>query len=225
MLHWARERIADDPLPREPAYYGAMYARYLIDTELWAEAGDWLAPDGVDVPTPHYAFARAYAAARLGKLEEARVLLVEIRPGGEAANPEIILSAKEIDILKLQVESVIAMGEGNAERAISLARQAAEMQASMPFRYGPPRISKPASELLADLLFELGRYKEAYEYYADQLSRSQLRTNSLIGLARASLKTGDETAAQEAYDSLSKIWRGADQDLPMHIEAAKFEGQ
>lgn len=225
LLFWARERISDDPLPREPAYYGAMYARYLIDTELWAEAGDWLAPDGIEVPTPHYAFARAYAAAKLGKLEEARVLLAEISPGGEEANPEIILSAQEIDILKLQVESVIAIGEGNSELAITLARQAAEMQASMPFRYGPPRISKPTSELLADLLLELGRYQEASEYYADQLSRSQLRTNSLIGLARASLKTGDETAAQEAYDSLSKIWRGADQGLPMQIEAAKFAGR
>jgi tetratricopeptide (TPR) repeat protein len=202
-----------------------MYARYLIDTELWAEADNWLAPDGVEIPTPHYAFARAYAAAKLGKLEEARVLLSEISPGGEEANPEIILSAKEIDILKLQVESVIAISEGKSELAIKLARQAAEMQASMPFRYGPPRISKPTSELLADLLLELGRYKEASEEYADQLSRSQLRTNSLIGLARASSRIGDETTAREIYDSLSKIWHSADQELPMHIEVAAFEGR
>lgn len=225
MLRWARKRISDEPLPREPAYYGAMYARYLIDTELWTEANDWLAPDGVEVPTPHYAFARAYAAAKLGQLEEAREHLAEIRPGGEAANPEIILSAREVDILKLQVESVIATSEGNSEHAISLARQAAEIQASMPFRYGPPRISKPTSELLADLFLELGRYKEASEYYVDQLSRSQMRTNSLIGLTRASAKIGDEATARETYASLSKIWHSADKNLPMQIKVAAFEGQ
>ena len=223
MLRWARNRISDGPLPREPAYYGAMYARYLIDTELWAEAENWLAPDEVKIPTPHYAFARAYAAAKLGKLGEAHALLSEIGPGGEEANPEIILSAKEIDILKLQVESVIAMNQSKSELAIKLAQQAAEMQASMPFRYGPPRISKPTGELLADLLLELGRYKEASEVYADQLSRSQLRTNSLVGLARASSKIGDETTVRETYDSLSKIWHRADQDLPTLVDFAEFE--
>ena len=223
MLRWARKRISDEPLLREPAYYGAMFARYLIDTELWAEAENWLAPDGVKIPTPHYAFARAYAAGKLGKLEEARVLLSEIGPGREEANPEIILSAKEIGILKLQVESVIAMNEGKSELAIKLARQAAEMQASMPFRYGPPRISKPTGELLADLLLELGRYIEASEVYADQLSRSQLRTNSLVGLARASAEIGDETTVRETYDSLWKIWHSADQNLPMLIDFAEFE--
>ena len=225
ILRWARKRISDKPLPREPAYYGAMYARYLIDTELWAEADNWLAPEGVEIPTPHYAFARAYAAAKLGNLEEARVLLSQIIPGGEEANPEIILSAKEIDILKLQVESVIAISEGNSEHAIKLARQTVEMQASMPFRYGPPRISKPTSELLADLLLQMGRYKEASEHYADQLSRSQLRTNSLAGLARASSKIGDKTTARESNDSLSKIWHRADKDLLKHIEVTEFEGR
>jgi len=176
-------------------------------------------------PTQHYAFARAYAAAKLGKLEEARVHLAEISPGGEGANPEIIVSAQEIDILKLQVESVIAISDGNSGLAIKLAGEAADVQATMPFRYGPPRISKPTSELLADLLLELGRYEEASEIYADQLSRSQLRTNSLAGLARASSKIGDETTARESYDSLSKIWHRADKDFLKHIEVAEFEGR
>jgi hypothetical protein len=35
MLKWARARLSADPLPREPSYYGAMYARYLIDTQAW----------------------------------------------------------------------------------------------------------------------------------------------------------------------------------------------
>ncbi len=127
--------------------------------------------------TPHYAFARAYAAAKLGELDKARALLSDIRAGGEQANPEIILAPKEIGILKLQVESVIAMSAKNFQRALKLAREAADRQASMPFRYGPPRISKPSNELVADILLELGKNQEASEEYNDQLSRSQLRAN------------------------------------------------
>jgi hypothetical protein len=42
MLEMARARIRDDPLPREPSYYGAMLARFLIDTESWGEVDEWL---------------------------------------------------------------------------------------------------------------------------------------------------------------------------------------
>ena len=116
---------------REPAYYGAMYARYLIDTELWSEADKWLAPANVDISIPNYNFGRAYAAAKLGQIDKARGLMGDIRPGGEAGNPEIILSQKEIDILKLEVGTVIAMAEGDSEKALGLARQAVQMPSEL----------------------------------------------------------------------------------------------
>lgn len=213
MMTMARNRISDNPLPREPAYYGAMYARYLIDTESWDEANTWLAPDSVTVPTPHYYFAQAYAAAKLGQLDTARDLLTKIRMGGEEANPEIILSQKEVDILKLEIQSVIAMEEGEDEKAITMAREAAEMQASLPFRYGPPRISKPTAELLGDISYELGDDAGAIRAYQDQLSRSKLRTNSLLGLARAAERIGDNTTSLEAYGSLAEVWHTADESV------------
>lgn len=218
MLWMARERISDDPLPREPAYYGAMYARYLIDTELWEEADKWLAPTNVDIPTPHYRFARAFAAAKLGQLDKARELMTEIKLGGEADIPEIILSQKEIEILKLEVGAVISMAEGNEEKALELAHQAAQMQAGMPFRYGPPRISKPSTELLGEIFAEFGHYERAAFAFKDQLTRSQLRTNSLIGLARVSAQAGDNTESLEAYRTLASIWHRADPTAPALIE-------
>ena len=220
MLKAARERIRSEPLPREPDYYGAMYARYLVDTEAWDEAEKWLAPAGVEMQIPHYYFARAYAAARLGHLTKARKLMAEMRPGGNA-NPEIVLAQEEVDILKMEVESVIALAEGEHEKASDLARRAAKLQASMPFRYGPPRISKPTAELLGDVLSAIGDYEQATLAYEDQLTRSQLRTNSLLGLARASARTGDKTTSSESYDALVAIWDSADPTMPMLKEVSR----
>ncbi len=217
MLRLAHERISNDPLPREPDYYGAMYARYLIDTELWDDADKWLVPTDVDVQIPHYNFARAFAAAKLGQLDKARKLMAEIRRGGDA-NPEIILAQKEIDILKLEVGTVIAMAEGDEKKALDLARQATQMQASLPFRYGPPRISKPAAELLGDVLSELGEHEQAAAAYIDQLTRSQLRTNSLLGLARAADRMGDTMTSRDAYAQLRDIWHSADKTAPALVE-------
>jgi len=214
MLRAARERIGNEPLPREQDYYGAMYARYLIDTESWDEADQWLAPESVDMQIPHYWFVRSFAAARLGRTDDARELMARIEPGSNA-NPEITLSQQEVDILKLQVETAIALRAGEKAKAAELAGHAAEIQASLPFRYGPPRISKPTAELLGDVLAEMGEDEQAIAAYRDQLTRSQLRTNSLLGLARASARTGDDVTSREAYAALTDIWHGADATHPM----------
>ena len=220
ILEGARELIRGEHLPREPDYYGAMYARYLIDTESWAESDTWLAPATVEIRVPHYYFARALAAAKSGEIEKARDLMEEMRPGGEA-NPEIVLAQEEVDILKLEVQSVIAVAEGREQEAVDLARRAAELQARMPFRYGPPRISKPTAELLGDVLAETGADEQAVLAYKDQLTRSVRRTNSLLGLARASTRIAEKATAQEAYDELAAIWHGADPGMPVPGEISR----
>ena len=212
IMQMAHERLSNDPLPRERAYYGAIYARYLLDTEKWSDAEKWLAPVGIDIPRPHYNFARAFAATKLGQLDKARKLMADIRPGGQG-NAELILAAEEVAILRLELNGIFALAEGDDENALQLLREAVNRQTSMPFRFGPPRIPKPTAELLGDVLLELGRAEQASLAYQDQLSRSVGRTNSLLGLARAAARTGDTTASREAYAALADIWRNADPDL------------
>jgi len=60
LLAAARKRLSEEPLARERAYYGAMYARYLVDTEDWEAAVAMEPPEGVDIPAAHYPFSRAY---------------------------------------------------------------------------------------------------------------------------------------------------------------------
>jgi predicted Zn-dependent protease len=217
MLRTALERLGNDPSPRERAYYGAMFARYMFDTEVWGDAENWLAPAGVDIPSPHYNFARAFAAIKLGQLDKARKLMADIRPGGQG-NPEIILVPKEVAILHLELDAILALSAGDDEKALELLREAVKQQTSMPFRYGPPRISKPTAELLGDVLMGLGRAEQASLAYQDQLSRTLLRANSLLGLARATARTSDATASREAYGALADIWHNADPALPALAE-------
>jgi tetratricopeptide (TPR) repeat protein len=224
LLKTARGYLIDSPLPREPSYYGAMVARYLIDTEKWNDADKWLAPADIRIPTPHYAFVRAFSAIKLGDLDTARDLLAAVRPGG-LGNPEIILSLEETAILKLELDAMLALAEGDDEKAVELAREAVAQQTSMPFRYGPPRISKPTAELLGDILLELDRPEEAALAYEDQLSRSQMRTNSLLGLARAHAQAGNASAAAESYRALADVWHSADPDLPGLAEARESAGR
>ncbi len=115
--------------------------------------------------------------------------------------------------MKLELNALLELAEGDNEKALKLMREAVDRQTSMPFRYGPPRISKPTAELLGDVLLELGRPEQASLAYQDQLSRSLMRTNSLLGLARATARTGDTTASREAYAGLAEIWHHADSDL------------
>ena len=115
---------------------------------------------------------------------------------------------------------MLALAEGDDETALRLLREAVNRQTSMPFRYGPPRISKPTSELLGDVLLELGRADQASLAYQDQLSRSLMRTNSLLGLARANAGTGNAAASRETYTALADIWHNADLDLPALSEVS-----
>lgn len=92
----------------------------------------------------------------------------------------------------------------------------------MPFRYGPPRISKPIAELLGDVLLELGDDEQAALAYEDQLTRSKLRTNSLLGLARAAARSGDTTTSRDAYGLLGDIWHSADKTAPVLVEVNDY---
>ena len=160
---------------------------------------------------------RKGAAIKLGQRDKARKLMADIRPGGQG-NPEIILAHEEVGILQLELDAILALAEGEDEKALELLQEAVKQQTSMPFRYGPPRISKPTSELLGDVLMGLGRAEQASLAYQDQLSRTLLRTNSLLGLARATAQTGDATASREAYGALADIWHNADPALPALAE-------
>jgi len=117
-------------------------------------------------------------------------------------------------VMAQQLEAMILFSEGRREEAVVLARQAAVVEASLPFEFGPPVPVKPVNEQVGEMLMDLRRPKEAMEAFEASLKRNPKRALSLLGLARAATLAKDPTTAQRAYGELRDIWKKADKTLP-----------
>ncbi len=157
-------------VPREPASLD-------WDRFTWAEAVTW--------------FARGLGAARGGKPAEARAAadrLAVLEKTAEAANERLF--ARNIQVLRLEVEAWMAQGAGRREQAVSLLRQAVEVELATPKHPVTPAPTLPAEELLGDLLLEQGRAAEAQAAYRQALAHYPGRRNSELGAERAGRKAG-----------------------------------
>ena len=117
-------------------------------------------------------------------------------------------------IMAQQLEAVLLFSEGRREEALVLARQAAVVEDSLSFEFGPPVPVKPAHELVGEMLMDLRRPKEAIPAFESSLRRYPRRALSLLGLGRASMATKDTARAMAAYGELRKVWKNADKGLP-----------
>jgi tetratricopeptide (TPR) repeat protein len=125
--------------------------------------------------------------------------------GGDSRVPQVMAQ---------QLEAAILFSEGRREEALVLARQAAVVEASLPFEFGPPVPVKPVNEQVGEMLMDLRRPKEAMEAFELALKRTPKRAMSLLGLARAATAAKDAATADRAYGELRDIWKNADKTLP-----------
>ena len=117
-------------------------------------------------------------------------------------------------VMAQQLEALLLFTEGRREEALVLARQAAVVEAGLPFEFGPPMPVKPVNEQVGEMLMDLRRPKEAMEAFELSLKRYPRRALSLLGLARAATAAKDTATAQRAYGELREIWKKADKTLP-----------
>jgi len=113
-----------------------------------------------------------------------------------------------------ELEAFLAAAGGDGERGLALAKEAAADEDGMSFEFGPPAVVKPAHELLGEMLLKAGNAAAARAEFERSLAHNPERALSLLGLARAASKSGNRTAADEAYKRLAAIWHRADADLP-----------
>lgn len=117
-------------------------------------------------------------------------------------------------VMAVQLEALLLFSEGRREEALVLARQAAVVEAGLPFEFGPPLPIKPVNEQVGEMLLDLRRPQEAMEAFELSLKRNPKRVLSLLGLARAARAAKDQATSERAYAELREIWKKADPGLP-----------
>lgn len=220
------DRVQDEPSDGELWHYAMMRARYVIDAEDWAAADRWSAPDGVDMARyDDYHFTTGYAALQRGDRATARRSLEAIRAiEQEAAEGEDEGRAAQSAILAQELEALLALDQGQSAEAVRLLRDAAAMEADLPYMFGPPAIVKPTYELLGEVLLQQGQHEAAVDAFEEQLRRTPKRTTALLKYAQAARALGNTTAATDAYRRLAEIWDEASADIPGYTEVMEETG-
>src|SRR5688572_14040377 len=164
------------------------------------------APGPVAVPAPGTKLPAPQAPNH--DAHNAPAAAVGLPIAGGAGDPRVA------QVMAQQLEALLLFSEGRREEAVVLARQAAVVEAGLPFEFGPPVPVKPANEQVGEMLMDLRRPKEAMEAFELSLKRTPRRALSLLGLARAATAAKDAATAQRAYTELRDVWKKADKTLP-----------
>jgi tetratricopeptide (TPR) repeat protein len=169
-------------------------------------------------------WARVLAEGRLRHAEQARAglarydaLMAEVKRGKHAYMAE----GTGPKIQRGEMLAWTAFAEGKEEVALTNMRTAADLQDKV----GQAEVDIPAREMLADMLLELGRPKQALTEYAIALKLSPNRLNGLSNAGRAAEAAGEPAKAEFYYAALLKsTHNGQDSGRPELAHARSFVG-
>jgi tetratricopeptide (TPR) repeat protein len=201
-----------------------MRARYVLDTEEFAgDVAGW----SISLDSRHdadvlNAFVDGYAAFKANR--DAAPALTRLRDARAAldaqlkADPPADGSAKSTrawaNVLEMELSALVGAGAGDRDGAIARLREAAAIEDSVPYEFGPPYVDKPTYELLGELLLAFGKPREACLAFEQALTRTPERTAALSGLQQAAERTGDAALAARIGSRLRAIRYRADEAHP-----------
>ncbi len=152
-------------------------------------------------------WARTVAAGHLREQGQARASLAEyesliekVRKGRHA----YLADSTGARIERGEMLGWIAFAEGNPSVALQRMRESADLQDKV----GQGEVDIPAREMLADMLLELDRPREALLEYQRALKLSPNRFNGLYNAGRAAEAAGDGAQARMYYSALLKSTDG-----------------
>jgi tetratricopeptide (TPR) repeat protein len=193
-----------EPTFKTAFHLASTQARYALERRAWNEAVqivprepatlDW---DRFTWPEAIVRFARGLGAAHLAKVEEAGAAVVrleELEAATRKAGEDLF--ARNIRMLRLELNAWLVHMEGQEESSVALLREAAELEVSTPKHAVTPGPTLPAHELLGDLLMEQQQPAEALVSYKRSMELYPRRFNGLLGAARAARALGDEPLAR-----------------------------
>lgn len=205
-----------EPTFKTAFHLASTQARFALERRDWNEAArivprepatlDW---DRFTWPEAIARFARGLGAAHLGNVSEARAdgaRLYELEAATRKAGEDLF--ARNIRVLRLELNAWVAHAEGQKESSLALMREAADLEASTPKPAVTPGPTLPASELLGDLFMEQKQPAEALLAYKRSAELYPRRFNGLLGAARAARAAGDASLASTFYRNLLEVAEG-----------------
>lgn len=186
-----------------------MRGDYLVNTEDWRAApASWsIANTASPAVVAFDQFVTGFSAARRGDRRAAgaaRIEMVRQLDSLRARNDSLPL--RSMAVLEKELAAMLQIADGQVEAGLTLAREAARIEAALPMEFGPPAVVKPAYELLGELLLEAGQPREAQAAFTRSLELQPGRARSLLGLVRAATQNGDAAVAADARARLPPAW-------------------
>ena len=182
----------------EPSFKTAFHlastrARYTLERRAWQEAAEirprepaGLAWDRFPWAEAVSRFARGLGLVHLKRVEEAgreATRLAELEDRTRNAGEELF--ARNIRVLRLELDGWLAQRRGQSDSARALLEEAVTIEASTPKHAVTPGPTLPALELLGDLYLEQRRPADALRAYEQSLAGYPGRRLSLQGGAQA----------------------------------------
>jgi tetratricopeptide (TPR) repeat protein len=205
-------------------YYRAKLPIFVdLETRDWAKTLELGPIEGAPPETQTQVYwAHAIAAGHLHRAAEARgalaaydALIEKLRKGPHAYYAEG--TGKKIQ--RGEIVAWSAFADGSTEDALRAMRESADLQDKV----GQGEVDIPAREMLADMLLEAKRPKEALAEYAQALKLSPNRFNGLYNAGQAAEAVGDRAQAGRYYAALLESTdHGARSNRPEIAHAKEF---
>ncbi len=190
-------------------------ARWALERRDWAAAAEVVSSGTESDNWPRaevralIPYARALGAARIGKVDEARIEVDKLRQlhDGLVVSP---LAGHydwtgKVESMRLAAAAWLAYAEDQTEHAIQLAQAAADLDEKVGKHPATAGSLLPPREQLGDLFFELNRPSDALMAYEQSLHFAPNRFNSLYGAARSAELSGNREKATQHYAKLVEI--------------------
>ena len=190
----------------------AVPARYTLELSKWEDASH-LEVSAEGVP---WAQAITWMAVGLGashsknlaRAAEAEKNLARLRDA--ATEQKNTYWSSQIEVQRQEVAAWIMQASGKSAEAIATMRSAAELEESMDKSPVTPGAVVPARELLAELLQEQARPKEAITEHEVVLKTAPNRFNALWGAASSAEGAGNAAVASKYFRKLADIGVGSE---------------
>ena len=193
-----------------------MRAQYILGSERWNDAA-------VSMPAPPAQFSNAlityhYASAiasvkrnDLAQAEEHRAALIaahqNLKNSLVKENHPNLSYEQRAAVMEQQVAAVLLLANGKQDAALATLTKARDLEAQIPYEFGPPFVEKPSTELLAEAQLAHHRAGDAVTNLRDQLTRTPGRLQTLRDLRTAAQSIGDHDTEKWADSQIQSNTR------------------